>query len=127
MSDPTSTPPASVLEMIELGRIQPSPTNPRRSCVEFLLERWCPTAGKRTVCVLRFVEVPVGQVCEPTFTVSYDKAQILMDDLWVAGLRPTEGTGSAGALKATERHLEDMRRLVFDRPEDRLRPQEAPR
>ncbi len=38
-----------------------------------------------------------------------------MDDLWAAGLRPTEGTGSAGALRAVERHLEDMRRLVFEK------------
>jgi hypothetical protein len=29
------------------------------------------------------------------------------------GLRPSEGTGSAGALAATERHLKDMQRLVF--------------
>lgn len=36
-----------------------------------------------------------------------------MDDLWRAGFRPTEGKGSAGALKAVEYHLEDMRRLVF--------------
>lgn len=38
----------------------------------------------------------------------------LMDDLWVCGLRPSEGSGSAGALAATERHLGDMRRIVFD-------------
>ena len=41
------------------------------------------------------------------------RAQELMDRLWTAGLRPTEGRGSAGALAATERHLEDMRKLVF--------------
>jgi len=50
---------------------------------------------------------------EPSFKVSIDAAQTLMDDLWNAGLRPTEGTGSAGALRAVERHLEDMRTLVF--------------
>lgn len=55
---------------------------------------------------------------EPSFQIDNDTAQILMDDLWNAGLRPTEGTGSAGALRAVERHLEDMRRLVFeDKPE----------
>lgn len=43
-------------------------------------------------------------------------AQMLMDELWRCGLRPTEGTGSAGSLAATERHLADMRRLVFDEP-----------
>jgi hypothetical protein len=36
-----------------------------------------------------------------------------MDELWHAGIRPTEGAGSAGAMAATQRHLEDMRTLVF--------------
>jgi hypothetical protein len=52
---------------------------------------------------------------DPTFCLSMDDAQALMDDLWHAGLRPTEGSGSAGALAATQRHLEDMRTLVFKR------------
>ncbi len=34
------------------------------------------------------------------------RAQELMDDLWRCGVRPAEGTGSAGALVATQRHLE---------------------
>jgi hypothetical protein len=40
-------------------------------------------------------------------------AQCLMDDLWMNGFRPSEGSGSAGSLKATQNHLEDMRTLVF--------------
>lgn len=51
---------------------------------------------------------------EPTLRIGIERAQELMDDLWRCGLRPTEGTGSAGALAATQRHLEDMRKLVFD-------------
>lgn len=51
---------------------------------------------------------------EPSFRMSAQQAQVLMDDLWACGLRPTEGKGSAGALAATQRHLEDMRRLVFE-------------
>ena len=50
----------------------------------------------------------------PTFRLDYDEAQYLMDELWNCGLRPSEGTGSAGALAATQRHLEDMRALVFN-------------
>jgi hypothetical protein len=49
----------------------------------------------------------------PSFTVSRDIAQTLMDDLWQCGIRPTEGTGSAGSLRATERHLADMRTIAF--------------
>ena len=50
---------------------------------------------------------------EPTTTIDIDAAQTLMDDLWNAGLRPTEGTGSAGALRSTHNHLEDMRKIAF--------------
>ncbi len=39
-------------------------------------------------------------------------AQQLMDELWNVGFRPSEGTGSAGSLAATQRHLGDMRSLV---------------
>lgn len=40
-------------------------------------------------------------------------AQVLMDDLWSCGLRPTEDKGSAGTLSATEKHLDDMRKIAF--------------
>ena len=49
----------------------------------------------------------------PAFSLSMLAGQELMDELWRCGLRPTEGTGSAGALAATQKHLEDMRTLVF--------------
>lgn len=52
---------------------------------------------------------------EPTFRLDETRAQVLMDDLWVCGLRPTEGKGSAGALAATERHLKDLQKIVFER------------
>lgn len=42
------------------------------------------------------------------------EAQGLMDELWRAGLRPTEGTGSAGSLAAAERHLADMRGIALN-------------
>lgn len=45
--------------------------------------------------------------------MSNEDAQLLMDDLWDCGFRPTEGTGSAGAMAATQSHLKDLQRLVF--------------
>lgn len=54
-----------------------------------------------------------GLYVEPPLAISMDSAQMLMDELWNCGLRPTEGSGSAGSLAATQRHLEDMRTLVF--------------
>ena len=52
-------------------------------------------------------EVPVAVRLSP------DQAQALIDGLWECGLRPTEGTGSAGALAAVERHLADMKKVAF--------------
>lgn len=50
-------------------------------------------------------------VTDPTLSISTEAAQELIDELWRCGLRPTEGTGSAGSLAATERHLADMRTI----------------
>ena len=61
-----------------------------------------------------FSEAGPGVEYAPTFTCATEEAQQMMDELWRCGLRPTEGSGSAGSLAATERHLEDMRRLVFE-------------
>jgi len=49
----------------------------------------------------------------PFLTITPPMAQELMDDLWQCGIRPSEGSGSAGSLAATERHLHDMRAMVF--------------
>jgi len=54
-----------------------------------------------------------GMVVDPTIRISRTAAQTLIDDLWQAGFRPTEGSGSAGSLKATEKHLQDMRKIAF--------------
>ena len=60
-----------------------------------------------------FLPVEKDQRIEPSLNLSYDDAVRLMDELWNAGLRPTcEGT--AGQLAATQAHLNDMRRLVFE-------------
>lgn len=50
---------------------------------------------------------------EPCLRLKYGEAQMLMDELWNCGIRPSEGTGSAGSLRATEKHLGDMQRIAF--------------
>ena len=56
---------------------------------------------------------------EPSLKIGMHEAQVLMDQLWECGLRPSEGSGSAGQLAATQKHLNDMRNLVFkNKPED---------
>lgn len=61
------------------------------------------------------VKQELGILDEPFMTLEIDAAQQLMDSLWDCGLRPSEGSGSAGALAATQKHLEDMRKLVFEK------------
>jgi hypothetical protein len=48
----------------------------------------------------------------PTMRLRPEDAQLFMDELWSVGIRPTEGTGSAGSLAATQAHLRDMRAIV---------------
>ena len=62
---------------------------------------------------MKFVEYKEGEYLGPSFTINKQDAQVLIDDLWANGLRPTEGTGSAGALKAVENHLGDMQKIAF--------------
>ena len=54
-----------------------------------------------------------GAIVDPFMVMSLETAQLLMDELWACGLRPSEGTGSAGSLAATERHLKDMKTIAF--------------
>lgn len=70
----------------------------------------------RVMCAERLTmrEVPQGDLIdEPTMRLKNDEAQMLMDELWHCGLRPSEGSGSAGSLAATERHLKDMRTIAM--------------
>ena len=53
----------------------------------------------------------------PAFRLSCEEAQALMDSLWNCGLRPVGAAGSVGQLEAVKYHLEDMRKMVFERLE----------
>lgn len=77
--------------------------------------------GKRSVAQVSKVEIKQDfEHIAPTLSMQVETAQALMDELWRCGLRPTEGTGSAGSLAATERHLADMRAIAFDLMEKRV-------
>lgn len=70
---------------------------------------------KGAVVQLKAVElVPLDAdvYADPLVTIGEDAAQNLIDDLWNAGFRPSEAKTSAGALTATQAHLEDMRRIA---------------
>jgi len=61
---------------------------------------------------LELNEVSESMRIESFLEIDNHQAQQLMDDLWDCGLRPSEGSGSAGAMKAVERHLDDMRSII---------------
>jgi hypothetical protein len=71
------------------------------------------TAVAQSIAFRTLTPGEMGVEQEPALRIDRDAAQQLMDELWHVGLRPTEGSGSAGSLAATERHLADMRHLVF--------------
>lgn len=62
---------------------------------------------------LMISEINPGEFHPPLTHLNMTHAQRLMDDLWACGLRPSEGTGSAGALAATQGHLTDLRKVLF--------------
>jgi hypothetical protein len=63
-------------------------------------------------------DADMAQIPEPTFTVSSHIAegfmQMLMDDLWHVGVRPTGVKAPDAQIAALKDHLDDMRRLVFE-------------
>jgi len=62
---------------------------------------------------MKMWEPPPDVIVEPTCRMGLNDVQELMDALWQCALRPSEGTGSAGALAATQKHLEDMRAIAL--------------
>lgn len=67
--------------------------------------------------------VEPGQLVEhgPTMRLTRDEAQQILDGLWHAGFRPRDGAGSLAHVDAQKAHLEDMRRLVFESRERRVK------
>jgi hypothetical protein len=70
---------------------------------------------EKTESGLAFVEREMYSIDSvPPIVLPIEGAQALMDSLWDCGIRPTEGSGSAGSFAAQGAHLADMQRLVFD-------------
>lgn len=90
------------------------PSNPWREGISVYMT-WILGDRRQLARPIVFEDVADGLTFEPTTVLGMAAAQQLMDGLWQCGLRPSEGTGSAGALAATQKHLEDMRTLVFNR------------
>lgn len=66
-----------------------------------------------TVTIRKLKEEELNSRQNPFLILTPTDAQQIMDSLWDCGVRPSEGSGSAGALLATQNHLKDMQQLVF--------------
>ena len=62
-----------------------------------------------------FEKVENGGQTKPTISLSHVTIQQLVDELDKMGYKPQKGF-LEGKLEATEKHLEDMRELVFKKP-----------
>lgn len=72
--------------------------------------------------LLKMVEFPECTSPKPTFDMTGGQAQRLMDDLWDCGIRPSEGSGSAGQLVSIQAHLKDMQTLTFKLVDELTKP-----
>lgn len=54
-----------------------------------------------------------GAMIPVALHLTTEEAQQLCDELWNAGVRPSNGEGSTGQLAATQHHLADMQKIVF--------------
>lgn len=68
--------------------------------------------GKNIGSSITFSEREEGLIYDPTLRIDAHSAQVLMDELWQCGLRPTAGKQSEGVITAQQRHLDDMRAIV---------------
>ena len=66
---------------------------------------------RRVVTCMTLEAIEPGYMCHPSFVMTYDDAKALMNQLWHAGVRPTEVKDST----ALEAHLSDMRKIAFNR------------
>lgn len=57
-------------------------------------------------------EVPGKLKPEPTAVVDRAAGQMLIDELWRAGLRPSAGLSSTGEAEARREHVADLRNVV---------------
>jgi hypothetical protein len=60
-----------------------------------------------------YLDSPEGTMIDPTLSVEPDVAQQIMDDLWRAGVRPTNIRKDDLALSAKDDHIKDLQKVAF--------------
>jgi hypothetical protein len=70
-------------------------------------------SGDTKTATVQWETIADTAMMKPLLAIRMEQAQVLMDDLWNAGVRPTEGAGSAGSMRAAQDHIKDLRRVAF--------------
>ena len=55
-----------------------------------------------------------------TISLGMEEVQVLMDDLWASGVRPSDKRRDSETLGAVREHLEDMQKIAFRLLDDKL-------
>ena len=80
---------------------------------DFVIGEYNHCSDKRTVmCAVEQKEVKPGEFIDPTMTLNSQQAQMLMDAMWNAGIRPSD-QGSPGQIAAMKAHTDDLRKIAF--------------
>jgi hypothetical protein len=62
-------------------------------------------------------KIEVGEFKEADLSnalfIDLNTAQGLFDSMWDSGLRPSDGAGNIGQLKATQNHLSDIKEIAY--------------
>ena len=85
-----------------------------RQGVVLIGRKYLPETRKMFELVPTWNEVEEGHMTEPANDIALnpEQAQELMDSLWQCGIRPVQGSGSAGSLAATEEHLKTVKEYL---------------
>jgi hypothetical protein len=60
-----------------------------------------------------FTECDPGETSAPSFAMSQEAAQELMNRMWQLGIRPRDGEGTMAHVGAMKAHIEDLRKVAF--------------
>lgn len=66
-----------------------------------------------------------GMIEAPTLQLTKKQLVDLMDELWRAGIRPSNGEGNIGQIGALKDHLDDLRRIIHELTPFRVVPEEV--
>ena len=69
---------------------------------------------------LAFEKIERGFILEPLLRIDDEQAstlKILAEDLWKNGIKPQESVSTQGQLQAIDNHLQDMRKITFNKLE----------